>query len=882
MENNMSGTNYPRGSEWCKWDLHFHTPSSYDYDDPTVTNEGIVNVLKQEKITLVVITDHHVIDINRISNLRKIAQDEIIFFPGIEFCSDARGEEPIHFIGIFPEHCDINYIWNEINVSAKIAKKKREGKKDEEVYCDLENTSKLIKALGGIVSIHAGSKSNSIEKIANSLPTNMAEKEDIAKWIDIFEIGQEKDQKDYINIVFPKIGKYYPMIICSDNHNAKSYKLKQTCWIKADPTFEGLKQILYEPVPGDRVWIGPIKPDSKNQYQIIKKIKFSNTTDFPTEIEFNNNLCSIIGSRSSGKSALLAYIAHAIDKKESERLVKGPGEGEEYKWGKIAIGHSVEWANGLGNDESPGQIVYIPQNHLFDESKNPDELKKSIKPILFRIFPDFEIKYYQTENFIETCNKQITEQIEEWFKLSDILSTIDGELKQLGNENVVEKEKLDIESQIEIFKQKHELTEEDVKKYQQVKATIDNYQNSINQIVRELSMVINITEENDYFTDLGWMLIPDIDNLPSTLQTIIRDRLSESKNSVLNDLNRKCFEYKQNLEQAKGIIEFEVSRIESENNDLIEKYNKNIELESLVTKLTEYKNIIKNIEEAESRKKENKELLEKCEKQIASEIKTRAAHLEQLKKYLDEVDQTKFKDIKFSIEYAFKYDDVVKVTQKVNVREKTDFVEDYKLMIDLMREQPAKFLSSVYSGNQKINVGNDKKEVIKEILTLTEIILFTAEMEGDKIGGLTETTMTPGRRALFLLKLILAESEDTWPLLIDQPEDNLDSRSISNEIVPFLREKKKERQIIMVSHNANLVIGADSEQIIVANRNGTDRPNEDSKQFNYLTGSIENTKEKDKDSKDTLKAQGIREHACDILDGGKDAFEKREKKYGFV
>ena len=154
-------------------------------------------------------------------------------------------------------------------------------------------------------------------------------------------------------------------------------------------------------------------------------------------------------------------------------------------------------------------------------------------------------------------------------------------------------------------------------------------------------------------------------------------------------------------------------------------------------------------------------------------------------------------------------------------------------------------------------------------------------MEGDKIGGFSEPTMTPGKRALFALRLILDESDDTWPLLIDQPEDDLDSRSVYAEIVPFLKEKKKERQIILVSHNANLVIGADSEQIIVANRNGDDRKNKDGKQFNYLTGSIEYTKERVKECEDTLDAQGIREHACEILDGGKTAFENREKKYGF-
>jgi hypothetical protein len=83
----------------------------------------------------------------------------------------------------------------------------------------------------------------------------------------------------------------------------------------------------------------------------------------------------------------------------------------------------------------------------------------------------------------------------------------------------------------------------------------------------------------------------------------------------------------------------------------------------------------------------------------------------------------------------------------------------------------------------------------------------------------------------------------------------------------------------MASHNANLVVGADSEQIIVANRHGQDKPNKDGKQFNYLTGSIENTKEKSSDIKDTLKSQGIREHACEILDGGRDAFEYRRNKY---
>jgi ABC-type lipoprotein export system ATPase subunit len=93
--------------------------------------------------------------------------------------------------------------------------------------------------------------------------------------------------------------------------------------------------------------------------------------------------------------------------------------------------------------------------------------------------------------------------------------------------------------------------------------------------------------------------------------------------------------------------------------------------------------------------------------------------------------------------------------------------------------------------------------------------------------------------------LILAESNEPWPLLIDQPEDDLDSRSICDVIIKELMRRKRERQVIMVSHNANLVIGADSEEIIVANRHGADRPNRDEKTFAYLTGSLEHSQPKD-------------------------------------
>ncbi len=319
-------------------------------------------------------------------------------------------------------------------------------------------------------------------------------------------------------------------------------------------------------------------------------------------------------------------------------------------------------------------------------------------------------------------------------------------------------------------------------------------------------------------------------------------------------------------------------KIKEENKNLIEEYQKNIEMEGHVKKLNEYNETISKIDKTTTEKKISKDKLEKCDEAIKSAIDQRKHLIEELAEIIDNSDQSSLKGIKFGLEYDFDKN-LEDVTQKINIKEISEFIKKGVLKIDKVRKEPGEFLSHLYSGKLKINKGNKKKQVGRDVFTLTENILFNAEMESDKIGGFSEPTMTPGKRALFLLRLILAKSEDTWPLLIDQPEDDLDSRSIYDDIVPFLKEKKKERQIIMVSHNANLVIGSDSEQVIVANRHGTDRKNADERQFNYLTGSLEYTKTRDEDCNDTLKAQGVREHSCEILDGGKIAFEQRKNKY---
>ena len=81
-----------KGSIYRKWDLHFHTPSSYDYKDKSITNNQIINILKKTNISAVAITDHNIIDVKRIKNLKDIAGDDITIFPGIEVMLLLRGQ----------------------------------------------------------------------------------------------------------------------------------------------------------------------------------------------------------------------------------------------------------------------------------------------------------------------------------------------------------------------------------------------------------------------------------------------------------------------------------------------------------------------------------------------------------------------------------------------------------------------------------------------------------------------------------------------------------------------------------------------------------------------------------------------------------------------
>jgi hypothetical protein len=177
-----------------------------------------------------------------------------------------------------------------------------------------------------------------------------------------------------------------------------------------------------------------------------------------------------------------------------------------------------------------------------------------------------------------------------------------------------------------------------------------------------------------------------------------------------------------------------------------------------------------------------------------------------------------------------------------------------------------------------LKAGSEPEQTLRNILDDWYNIKYVVKMGNDSID-----VMSPGKKALVLLQLLIDLADSDCPILIDQPEDDLDNRSIFEQLIPFIRRKKVERQIIIVTHNANIVVGADAEEVVIANQDGIDSAKK-VKRFEYRSGSIENDRTQFKDDGKTiddgiLSSQGIQQHICDILEGGIKAFEKRKNKY---
>jgi hypothetical protein len=922
----IMSTLYPRGSEWRKWDLHVHTPGGKIYDayrtsDGTDPLDKFCDALEASDVMAFGITDYFCSD-GFTSFTQRFKQRHPKSRKAFFFNLELRLNEAVNRA---QEEVNVHLVFNpasleklpkflsclEVTKTAAGAVKLTcaELRTDQ----DYKSATVARDAIDSAFERTFGAKAvRSDHFLVVSAANNdglrpergKLRKENISDEIDKTSdafFGNAKSVPYFLKKDRYEDGSEAlkrPTVSGSDSHSFADLENalgkqqikttdgnevieKDVTWIKADLTYEGLKQMLYEPESGERVFIGPNRPDTKNDYKVIRKIRFEDSKDFPTEIVLNDNLCSIIGSRSSGKSALLAYIGHSIDPAQVEKMISGPGEGDDFQWNKVKarLKYGIEWANGKTPQECGGSVVYVRQNYLFEKSKDPEEIKRKIEPVLFKTLPTFHAQYEQATAGVEGNNDQIGEAVSDWFVAADEIKALDLQLREIGDKKAIEQQQKATNDQIKAIQEKNKLSEEELTQYKDIRAQYGAWLARNKEIDKDLALISNASEGSGHFTSVRLHISPALTSVPAKVQEQLKPLIGAAEADALKAMNKRVSTYKAEIDKEKTENVAAMEKIRETNKTLLEKHKKNVELEPLIKAAAIHAEQLRKIDAINATRKTKEVELTAAEGRITAALQGRAALIAGLQSYMETADQSGMHDLRFGIEAQLDKADQEEVSQGLNLRENTEFVSKNELRVDAVRKEPGKFLSAIYQGKQKTKDRQSPRVVATSVLQLTEKVLFNALMEGDKIGGFSASTMTPGKRALFALRLILEESDDTWPLLIDQPEDDLDSRAIFNEVVPFLKKKKRERQVIMVSHNANLVIGADSEQLVVANRHGDDRKNEDGLQFNYLTGSLEYSRLHDPDCRDTLGSQGVCEHACSILDGGKTAFEGRKQKY---
>ncbi len=180
----------------------------------------------------------------------------------------------------------------------------------------------------------------------------------------------------------------------------------------------------------------------------------------------------------------------------------------------------------------------------------------------------------------------------------------------------------------------------------------------------------------------------------------------------------------------------------------------------------------------------------------------------------------------------------------------TAFVE--KHLRDLLSHAP-------YARTQQADFRSWSK-LFAHWLFSTEHITIRYEISYD---GVDIRQLSPGTRGIVLMLLYLAlDDSDDRPLIIDQPEENLDPKSVFDELVALFIAAKAKRQVIIVTHNANLVVNTDADQVIIAAAGP--HPPGGLPPITYVGGGLESAE--------------IRKAVCDILEGGEAAFRERARK----
>ncbi len=659
-----------------------------------------------------------------------------------------------------------------------------------------------------------------------------------------------------------------------------------TCWVKMSRLgIEGLKQAFLD--PGSRIRLNTSNGESpSDKHAELVSIAWKGGFLDEVELNFNSNLNVLIGGRGTGKSTII----------ESIRTVLGLDARSD----AAAKEHRSIVQNVLKNGTKITLMVRIhePVSRMYRIERtipNPpriiDENGELSNLLPEDLLTGIEI-FGQHEILSLTKDKSKLTQLLDRFAQSDNLLS-ERRSKVLQNLEVNRRSQIEVQRELE---QISELLQELPRLKERLQRLIEaGYQERLQEqshIVHEERIIESVLERikpfQECLTELKSNLPIDSTFIsPNALKDLPGKSMLEPLNSVFEDLEKDIVQVVEQLERVVQKATENSSGLSSkwqERKRLIqanyEKILREMQVENLDgEEFIDARRRIEVLRPLEKRQETAKQILEE--------------HSNMRKQLLAEWEEIKSEEFHCRSRAAMKINKLLGDRVKIELEfegDSTLFIETLRVggmissILDALESvgdfSLPSFVSACQSGKKEImntygvtekhaehlaNIDNDLLMQIEELeFPTTTIISLNVALPDESPHWRKLDDLSTGQKATAVLLLLLLESRA--PLIIDQPEDDLDNRFISEDIVPKMREEKQRRQFIFSTHNANIPVLGDAELIC-----GLSAP--ESGEY----GGARIKKEHLGSIDDTV----VRELVEQILEGGEEAFERRRRKYGF-
>ncbi|MDD2656663.1 MAG: hypothetical protein PHQ18_03810 [Patescibacteria group bacterium] len=705
-----------------------------------------------------------------------------------------------------------------------------------------------------------------------------------AEWEDFRWTGSPADKKDIINnahVVFSasldveqankNIGSLNSqqanarLLHCSDAHTIKKIEDNGVAkfdftntnpkdlghcftWIKGNTSFETLRQVVvdYE----NRVLIQERNPsESKNSSPEL----FIDRMEYKQGIEshavyFNKDINSVIGKRGAGKSVLLKHIAFNVLGEQEQPDVKKISKLQDFK---------IHWCDGTSENKF---VEYIPQNYLSTITyEDGDDYYKRDEMLKARLFNNdlFKNADISKNEAIDSIELKINAKVKDTLSLHrQVVDTV-NQLTPLGKAE--DKDKAIKIKQEEINKLgKINITNEDIENQTKYSSEIESLSREIKLLDQDVQIIKNINNDNE----ISFITVDDeaffglsqttLDLIEKQIEKLSSKEIKAYLGSLLTELTNKI----KSKKARKSAVEKELSPI----NEKLQQ-NKTIE------------KILKEISKLDSEKKEieklNKFVQESNEKE-AELINEVVDFYLSFKDKIDGIVQTlrdEFSHFTFiTFEFTVSYDVSAYKKRFFDTYIDGRSGEHFRKFIDEKRDfskvELIKFIKDIIDDADTAKLkttGGDKESALVALLSCRYDIDFTKSVKYKNGERLVDfENMTGGQKAMALLDLIFNLSKSTYPIIIDQPENDIDVSGISDDLKDLILKQKERRQVIIATHSPNLLLLTDSENVIVAENEGII--------IKYHNSGIEDKQ--------------IQEDIINILEGGREALKKRMQKIG--